>query len=317
MSEVEKKRSRPLVMLALIIAVPLIPAAALHYFIRTTPPGANTSPIADEIAAALDALPEPTGEPVELRFDLEVGESWVVETRFHTPRASVENIPDAAESDTSFPEELERRGGRFRFDVVAATDEGWRVRISPLEGADARWLGDGVDILWGPLGELAWHEPPSVPEGAAIPTVREALAEHIGVRIIGWFERPARSWELFNGPPTDISFKIIDAMGRLDVALGATSIPPQGGLHHIGLHVDGTGRRGFQWLAYRRRTLSGEEWVGRVESVWNGEFWAPAEALHIASGETRLEEDLRLKRGAKITATAAYNVRVTQTSSRM
>lgn len=311
-----RKRGNPLVILACIIGVPLIPAIALHYFIRTTPPGANTSPLADEVAAALDRIPAPSGDPEDLRFNLTTGEAWVVATDFDSPRDGVENLPEGAAPDLDFRDELALRGGRFRFEVAERLEAAWRVRITALEGADARFVGDGLDIVWGELGDLTWHETAAIEDDARVRSVREALAEELGIRIVGWFERPVRRWDVFVSAPTDVSFKAVDVMGRLDVTLGDTSIPPQGGLFHAGLHEDGSGRRGFQWVAYRRRTVTSETWAGRIESVWNGDMWAPADALHLAGGEVRLNEVFRLRRGQTTIATANHTVRVRQTTTR-
>lgn len=315
MPDGKRKRGHPLALLALIIGIPLVPAVAVHYLIRVKPPGSNTSPLADEIAVALDRMPVPSGDPVELEYHFDVGDSWIVETRFDSPRDGVDDLPEGAAPDTGFRDELARHGGRFRFAVTAREEGMWRVRIAALEGADARWVGDGVDILWGPLGELEWVDADAVGAGAER-GVRALLAEKIGVHVPGWFERPVRDWELFRGPPAAVSFKAVDIMERLHATLGEVSIPPQGGLFHAGLHEDRSGRRGFQWLAYLRRTVTSENWAGRIESVWNGTVWAPADALHLASGEVRLNEVFRLHRDRTTIARADHVIRMRQTATR-
>ena len=295
----------------LIVALPLIPAIIVQYFVQKRPPGSSITQLAKDVETALKSLPSPSGPPRAFRYDLAQGATWTVKSVWRpvgTPRGEL-----LAEEDESFRRALEQRSGRWRFEVLERDEEAAIVRMASVDEAST-WVGDGITLRWDEVGALAWERPDEAPPGADRGP-REAILLETGVWIPGPFLAEYRTFESIGLPIVNWSFRAQLVARHLNLSIGLDAYPPQGGILHAGEALDGTGRVAFEFLSYRRRPAVGPQWTGRFEATWRGRTLHPPEAVHLIDGEIRLHEVFELRgNDDALWAVADYTMKITLSS---
>ncbi|MCA9322497.1 MAG: hypothetical protein KDB53_17270 [Planctomycetes bacterium] len=273
-----------------ILLIPLVPAILVHWVTRSSPPGQQVTPRAQEIHDAIQALPAHRGEASPLRYRLAVGDAWLISTTLEwVAEAEDQSVP----LDDENPRELLRsRSGSLRFQVTSeSADGGWWVAVS----RDDEPRSKVESIGWSPDGQLR-------DEQGLDPRARWFAAS--GIVVAGPFRYAPRENELIVIVPADLGPRGQGVEGRLALTLGDDLFPPLGGLFLRGRSSGSGAATRLEVLGYRRRAAAGPHWAGSVESIWRGHLEAEDGRLELLSGEIRLRERFELTQGESTTALA-------------
>ncbi|MEE9393512.1 MAG: hypothetical protein V3W41_13505 [Planctomycetota bacterium] len=297
------------------VMLPALPALWTR-FLQDKERAAIPSPSALEAdaRARLAALPAPTGDPRPILYEFQPGQSFIAETRFRRviSETSPGRSPSSDPIDLEFEAALAKQGGRFRFEIASLVLPGpesrkaWKVRVQRLSitAAEAK-----LEFHWHRDGSMTWIAP--TPE----PGPRQFFIENWGLFFPGPLRSPARRFDQISNLRSGLSFSAKQVMKRLEIEIGADSIPPEGGvfLRERPEGKKAAGAYAFTWIGYSRRAASGREWGGGLEILINGEFETTGPRLELCQGTWRVQESFELRRSDETKAWADHSIEIQQT----
>jgi hypothetical protein len=308
MEKSKSSQKKRWVILVMIILLPAIPMIMVQRLVRQSPPGASITETMGDILAAIDQIPNPVPTDIEekLSFNFKNGQKWLIETKV--------SFSDLKKDEKDVGQEIAPIDtGSFRFEVMSETADGWTVAISNQEDSTKSVLNQNPLVInWSTQGVLSWLQESS----SQSEEIRGQLLKQHGIFIAGPFLSPQRSRTWTRKPIHSLTLASQNALSKLKInMLEESPMPPRGGLIYMGARADNSNLAQFRILGYRRRSLVGELWRGKIETVSRGDYSGPNAALELMSGEIRLQEIFRLHLQHRTQATADFYFKVKQSAS--
>lgn len=293
----------------IILMLFLIPAGWAVYvqvLVRRSPPGAAITEPMGDILNAMNQIPKAdlTSPAFQLRYKLEVGQSWTCEIE-SKPSTSGDDIFSAVGEEK--PKDLPiLRSGIYDLSVSKKENDRWQLTIvATKDGSLPQPFSCWIDAFG--------HISPSS-SGDSEVDVRDNLYRKTGIYLPGPFkaETRAREW-CSEKPGTSLGLPTAATIKRLQLVDAQDRMQPSGGLRFMGPlnYLEGVNQ--FKILSYRRTQVERKPWEGYVELVVRADFTYPESKIHMASGESRFRDIVDLQKDRKVGSSVEYALHIKQT----